>query len=695
MRSSNLFFGLFLLCASGFVSALAGCGAKSSNARGATDFSILPIEVVSSESQRPGSAVDSTQTKVYHLKACVIDIGSVKPIVSQAFTLGSETSQNHLVTDSQGCLFWEESIQFRYLSSEAYQTLTRTLFGESPYRGQQELRLAFDPWKDGSSSFVDLQKYPLNSVSSSSLVKSKDTASPLSLTDISYTYEGRDGLELNRYLSLSVHRTYSLRFKPVLVRSSRGDKGSSIESIPAGRFKLRAALYSRGGILIAQTQTVVESMAGQVIAHVVFPVDFPQFPLLALRNSLLIELSSDESSDESNPGFGPAVVSVDFLPVADSSVTGITPEPAGFDAKIALLAKPETYDTAQSPSDLFMAHYHLRPLSENVLRRQHLSEPQVGALVGGKALPSAELSTLCSLFYPEVSNAGPLERLFTQETDGDKCHKNPAQYLDQTDVLLVDEVGGVPQILANESSEIRVEASINRDLVNASTQSSGNRKSWQTYKTVRTGIETYVDTSAGVEGGISFLGNGVKVAVKGGARVSAEAEVGGTVESERFVATQISQSESLGTHVGVAEARSFSVERLELSFEARTRKCVILRPALKDGVFPGYLLCGREKSPFEAHHDAWYYVSEKFANFPMILRDTTTESGRLLTKIIRGDRNFEMFKTALEDHSKTFVLRRELHVENINELSRQGTPREIPNSVLFSSGAFAGLLENK
>ena len=81
----------------------------------------------------------------------------VQPIVGMEFSIEGGAQPIRQKTGANGCLYWNDSVNFNYLGKEQYIQLERKVVAERPHRGEIVLDLAIDPWKTGGDALVDLR----------------------------------------------------------------------------------------------------------------------------------------------------------------------------------------------------------------------------------------------------------------------------------------------------------------------------------------------------------------------------------------------------------------------------------------------------------------------------------------------------------------------------------------------------------
>ena len=124
-----------------------------------SSFTISQVEAISINSSSYKTWPDLNTKTTYNLKTCVKNRMLSQNITGEKFIISGEEKTQQLITDSEGCIYWNESISFNYLEDEGYYPIQRMLVGTSNYKGVIEINLNLNPWdKLTTSSLIDLTK---------------------------------------------------------------------------------------------------------------------------------------------------------------------------------------------------------------------------------------------------------------------------------------------------------------------------------------------------------------------------------------------------------------------------------------------------------------------------------------------------------------------------------------------------------
>lgn len=316
------------------------CAKKSAPADAASNATFIALPVVQNDSQVIASdPVSKLPTlKQFEVKVCVQDIGMLQPIISQNFRVQGEGIDSELKTDSNGCLFWKDSVQFNYLGNEQYIQLSRKVVAERPHRGEVDLNLAIDPWKSGSDALVDLRFSHVDSMTAQKIALTRQSAeSNLVIQTLNTRFYNqqysKDGLIVSSQIS----------FSPKFSRTGLG--GTQIqETMTDGPIHLDLTLVEKprvgdsGPMHVLGTQSVDATVvSGSVSANSDFKLDrVPnQYSTLRLyfKATSSLQLKSQESYVEMDQLLSQGGYTAQVLP--DTLEHTLTQIKAGSQAPVA------------------------------------------------------------------------------------------------------------------------------------------------------------------------------------------------------------------------------------------------------------------------------------------------------------------------------------------------------------------------
>lgn len=189
-----------------------------------------------------------TQTLV-EIQACIKDINQANPVIDQAFIIKTPLSVHTRYTQTNGCLTWNEMIDFSFLSDEKYLDYPVSITGPSQYPGEYPLQLAINPWPSNLRPVVDLNfqslhhsrvsRTQLRSLNPQTSLKS-GLRSSLSLNSLDFRL-----LKREIHPQTSSHQlTYDLEARMQVIRS---DIQGAIQrtQLNRGEFDVRAVLIEK------------------------------------------------------------------------------------------------------------------------------------------------------------------------------------------------------------------------------------------------------------------------------------------------------------------------------------------------------------------------------------------------------------------------------------------------------------------
>lgn len=89
------------------------------------------------------------------LKVCLADNLRSRSIVGHAFTVKGDSFEKQLKTDGNGCLIWQEKVDFNYMNEEKNVLFRRDVISDGVQKGSRALELAINPWAETVYSSVD------------------------------------------------------------------------------------------------------------------------------------------------------------------------------------------------------------------------------------------------------------------------------------------------------------------------------------------------------------------------------------------------------------------------------------------------------------------------------------------------------------------------------------------------------------
>ncbi|MBL7545831.1 MAG: hypothetical protein JNL11_18585 [Bdellovibrionaceae bacterium] len=95
--------------------------------------------------------------RVYGMKVCLRDLQYSKPVIHHPFLI--EETNIELKSDATGCINWNESVKFEYLTDPAFLKIDRKIRSKGVHTGSYAISFAVNPWDtENYHSTIDLSK---------------------------------------------------------------------------------------------------------------------------------------------------------------------------------------------------------------------------------------------------------------------------------------------------------------------------------------------------------------------------------------------------------------------------------------------------------------------------------------------------------------------------------------------------------
>jgi len=166
-HSKSVYSQLVLLFLAAFLNA---CSNKVDNAD-AGKLATFYVDNIdgSSEVSKVDAVYSLPKERLYNFKACVKDIMQSKAIQGQSFKISGGDEEKNVESDEQGCLNWNESVEFNFLAQSNYIKITRTIIANGLHKGVADVQFAINPWAHGdeAGTVIDPKKKAVAALSSS------------------------------------------------------------------------------------------------------------------------------------------------------------------------------------------------------------------------------------------------------------------------------------------------------------------------------------------------------------------------------------------------------------------------------------------------------------------------------------------------------------------------------------------------
>jgi len=603
-------------------------------------------------------------------------------------------------TDLRGCL--RANIYTQYDQFQPTRWIPRRLVVraiDGPLKDQILNRdIYINPWVNGRNHGWDSRagEPPQNPVAE----KAK-----LHLDSVRYTFLGNkeEGYKVNKYLDLSVAKSYLVELTPKINRGHSYSTNRIIEDIYTGHFNLKVSILAatKGATeltaenidqfkFISGTQKEVEVINNKILTTIDLPFRFDQLADSSARTIAVLELSP---KDPEAFNLQPVIVSGKFLASSHQLSVGLRPHDRDLIAQSELnitndilreklnpiqeLMKAAELDSKWKgqPSDIFVQLHKDNPLKQDniiTLKRARtgvlLDEDQITESDFNKILTEPtkkeNLNKVCSYFFPKRLVEGILWDSYNFPPEYHGCKRNPIKYITGTAYKHIEKITSKPQKVFTSTDRI----SLGTGFLIYSGESR------------RTAVSKRVSFGGGLSAKLEIpflkvlsLGAGVNADI---AKIWTRDQSQGTTSRAQF-----------------SRSRSLFVDELKLGFEAETQSCVlfegveyeVIKPGAYYGMGMGYGMVANsqtekklnkkrvricnDKKQKEWLEESWYYIGEQKPS-NSVIRDPWSISENYLGKIIRGRDNYEMFYNLMTDDTKV------IYLEKIDNLPSNSTMLE-------------------
>jgi hypothetical protein len=112
--------------------------------------------------------------RTYAMKVCIRDLKHSKPVINHPFKI--EEIEKETSTDATGCLTWNESVEFEYLTDPVFIKIDRKIKSAGIHSGSYEVSFAINPWDtENYHNAIDLSKNKVSPLVEKDEVKAKLT----------------------------------------------------------------------------------------------------------------------------------------------------------------------------------------------------------------------------------------------------------------------------------------------------------------------------------------------------------------------------------------------------------------------------------------------------------------------------------------------------------------------------------------
>lgn len=255
---------------------------------------------------RIGKETTTSREVVIVVKACLKNGLDQAPVRGQTFQVTKFQSENpeqkvvtekmveSIKTDNNSCLFWDETIQFKYFECQRF--IPGTVKIENAELGMnQELKILVNPWEAWSASspgrdarYIRPSEVQINQCQDEGRLRTH-----MQLTGFSYNMRAMS-YEIDENLSLFVKKHITVRLEPhILFYTSLSSGRSETQRLRDGVYLLKFAIiknkdYDNSNTYVAHDEKIVNVNNGEIVAELILKT--PELKALGNRNTALIEV---------------------------------------------------------------------------------------------------------------------------------------------------------------------------------------------------------------------------------------------------------------------------------------------------------------------------------------------------------------------------------------------------------------------
>lgn len=250
---------------------------------------------------RIGKEKTTSREVVIVVKACLKNGLDQAPVRGQTFKVTKFRSNDsdptiieHVKTDNNSCLYWDETIQFKYFECQRF--IPGNVKIENQELGMNEdLKVMINPWEAWSASspgrdgrYIRPSEVQINQCQDEGRLRTQ-----MQLTGFSYNMRAMS-YDIDDNLSLIVKKHITVRMEPhILFYTSLSAGRSETQRLRDGVYLLKFALiknkdYDNNNTYIAHDEKIVNVNNGEIVAELILQT--PELKALGNRNTALIEV---------------------------------------------------------------------------------------------------------------------------------------------------------------------------------------------------------------------------------------------------------------------------------------------------------------------------------------------------------------------------------------------------------------------
>lgn len=212
---------------------LVGCSAGLQEENASEQATFLNSKVKVYESREVSDSNWSIPVRVeMTLTTCLTEALYGKNIIGQKFEITGDNLQTEATSDDKGCIYWQDSVRFDYLSPEREMVVNRTVTGLGDFQGSKDIILLVNPWNktvvDGSIKSADTQFSSLSRI---------DNIKTLYISSVGIKFL-EEKHSINR-----AELTAQISFEPKMTRLTSSGEMAPYKNMKNGEFNITAIIY--------------------------------------------------------------------------------------------------------------------------------------------------------------------------------------------------------------------------------------------------------------------------------------------------------------------------------------------------------------------------------------------------------------------------------------------------------------------
>lgn len=712
------------------VLATVGCDGRQSG-KSVVGQSTFRVESVKLDSEQIAKVDEFglTSAKKFQFSACLSDVVSRSPIQLVNFAVSDGVNQQTRLTQSSGCLIWEEVHDVSALQKERKLHVQRTFIGKGIFKGSVTVDLALNPWN--IADFADLRfvqppdvEQQVQNFSFGSGLAVLDTAGTSSggfstlpfLNQLTLDFLGQDkaSTQINTLLTLKIAEKFRLSMHPQFSRLNIKNQPVFVD-LKDGKFQLRVVVLTEDAATTPMLKNLVASYDGEVQVmpngDVTKDITLRVYDTASLlsRNKIFVILTP--------MGRASHLASLGAYSGYISPINGV-----GGTAKLIPEAQPSV--VAQGIADI-LAQAQKPSMTGTEMLKAHAGLALVRADFGQRMVQDVKLApgtgertnlmaALCRYMYagvPSMTTEAPKRTLSNPKTwlhkQGDPltipmetlCSKSPESMVTLESHDFVESVNGNPthvELLSANDRTINIGRVVslsqsNSDTVgddfskkgevdaDASVSANVNAKVFASFGPPSSSAANMVGLMSGnptaAAGGSGLIGS-PWLSVGGGAGASLSAALTGTahmsIGKDWYEVQSQARTSSTTVSATVSQNQTASVVSDSYDLSVTARRCVLSRPVYATATHAGMYICDGKTSDRRIR-ETYYLINHSRPASAFADPDSALDSQNL-RMTIRGQQTYQAFEKMLTTDNKVLNFRHAFVNADQNSLVIQSMP---------------------